>query len=87
MRYSYAVFAVMLVVATIGAYGGEAAQPVPTSGQCAVPADPQWTPQEKFVWGRVCIGEIADFNIGQEYGGDLDPKGTAGRPDPTAGIP
>jgi hypothetical protein len=38
-----------------------------------VSADERWTPQEKFVWKRVCVGEIANFNAAPGYGGMLDP--------------
>jgi hypothetical protein len=34
---------------------------------------PDWTPQEKWTWERVCAGEIADFNEAKGYGGKLDP--------------
>jgi hypothetical protein len=39
-------------------------QMVPDSldDSCFVSSDPRWTPQEKFVWERVCVGEDADFN-------------------------
>src|SRR5262249_14755433 len=47
---------------------------------CSVAPDAGWTPQEKFVWGRVCIGATANFNEGTEYGGDLDPKKPDGWP-------
>ena len=73
-RYSCAIFALWSLVVSVGAYSGEIAHPMPTSGQCSVPADPKWTMAEKFVWQYVCIGEIANFNEGQKWGGDLDPK-------------
>jgi hypothetical protein len=50
-------------------------------GSCAVSADPQWAPQEQFVWKRVCLGEAANFNVEPGYGGDLDPKGLTGLPE------
>jgi urease beta subunit len=53
---------------------GEPAQPSIVNEACPVPADPRWTPQEAFVWGRVCIGATADFNRGSNYGGRLDAK-------------
>jgi len=52
----------------------EIAQAVPTDRGCAVPANERWSPQEKFVWDRVCTGQIADFNKETGYGGDLDPR-------------
>ena len=33
-----------------------------------------WTPQERWVWNKVCEKEIADFNREAAYGGPLDPK-------------
>jgi hypothetical protein len=53
---------------------------VPAKGQCSVPADPQWTPQENFVWQHVCVGAVPIFNIEPGYGGALDPKGPKGLP-------
>ena len=69
------------VLLAFGARADEPARRVPTDGQCPVAADERWTPQEKFVWGRVCIGQIADFNAAPEYGGDLDAKRPEGLPD------
>jgi hypothetical protein len=54
---------------------------VPADGKCAVSADEHWTPQEQFVWSRVCVGEVADFNKEPRYGGDLDPKSPDGLPE------
>jgi hypothetical protein len=56
-------------------------QPVPPSGQCAVPADPDWTRQEQFIWLTVCAGKEADFNKEPDYGGDVDPTSSTGLPD------
>lgn len=50
-------------------------------GLCRVQADEHWKPQEQFVWKRVCLGEEANFNIEQGYGGDLDPKDSLGLPE------
>jgi uncharacterized protein YjbI with pentapeptide repeats len=33
-----------------------------------------WTPQEQWVWEKICAGEKADFNQAADYGGNLDPK-------------
>ena len=38
-------------------------------------------PQEKFVWQHVCVGDVANFNVGPDYGGNLDPKRPEGLPD------
>jgi hypothetical protein len=69
------------LTAPIVARGDDTPQPVPANRQCSVPADPQWTPQENFVWQRVCVGEVADFNKGPNYGGNLDPKTPQGLPE------
>jgi len=37
-----------------------------------------WTPQERWVWNKVCSKEIADFNREAAYGGLLDPKNPEG---------
>lgn len=74
MRYGWIVFLLALLVAAVGARGSDIAQPMPASRECPVPADPTWTKAEQFVWQRVCIGEPANFNIGQKWGGNLDPK-------------
>ena len=81
IRFVFAVGVLTLLVAPPSACGGDVVQPVPMNGQCSVPADRHWTPQEKFVWQHVCIGEVANFNIEPGYGGNLDPKGPKGLPD------
>jgi hypothetical protein len=81
MRYICAVLAMTLLASPIGARGEDAAQRVPADGQCPVPADPGWRPQEKFVWRQVCRGEVADFNSSSQYGGYLDPKRPEGLPE------
>jgi hypothetical protein len=70
-----------VLLATLVVRADEPARPVPMDGQCPVAADEHWTAQETFVWGRVCIGQTADFNVVPEYGGDLDPKRPEGLPD------
>jgi hypothetical protein len=79
--YRFAAVAMILLIASQGALSQNIARPVPTNGQCSVPADPGWTSQERFVWQHVCAGKIADFNVGRDYGGDLDPKSSQGMPD------
>jgi hypothetical protein len=54
---------------------------VPASQRACPPSADWWTPQEKFVWARVCIGEEADFNVWPGYGGHLNPKMPEGWPD------
>ena len=65
--------ALTLLIAPLGARGQEPTLPVSLEKPCSVPADRSWTPQEKFVWERVCVGEDADFNEAAGYGGQLDP--------------
>ena len=63
------------------AYGeGAATQPLRTNHECPVPADPNWTRQEIFVWNHVCVGADADFTSEPGYGGTIDPQQPAGLP-------
>jgi uncharacterized protein YjbI with pentapeptide repeats len=62
------------LAAPAAAIGQQAAPPPAVDDACAVPADPRWTAQEAFVWGRVCAGATADFNTAPGYGGRLDAK-------------
>jgi hypothetical protein len=55
--------------------------PQASTGICPVPPDEHWKPQEQFVWSKVCLGEEANFDTEQGYGGDLDPKAPAGLPE------
>ena len=71
----------ILLFAAFGVRAEQSAQPIPADGQCPVAADEHWTAQEKFVWSRVCVGAVADFNAEPDYGGDLDPKRPEGLPD------
>jgi hypothetical protein len=80
-RFGRAVSVLALLSAPSLARGDDAARPVLLNGQCSVTADPLWTPQESFVWQHVCVGEVADFNKGSNYGGNLDPKRPQGLPD------
>ena len=81
IRFVAAVVVLTLLVVSPSARGEDTAQPVPANGKCSVPADRQWTRQEKFVWQHVCVGDVADFNREPGYGGDLDPKRKEGLPD------
>jgi hypothetical protein len=56
-----------------------AISPVPIT-PCAVAPEERWTKAESFVWLRACAGQIADFNEGKEYGGNLDPWTQGGLP-------
>jgi hypothetical protein len=81
MRHSYAVVFLMLLFGlSLRARGEDAAHPVPGNAKCSVAAEKGWTPQEKLVWNRVCIGAIADLNSEPGYGGDLDPTRPGGLP-------
>jgi hypothetical protein len=57
----------------------DAAQPLPLDKECHVPPDELWSDQEKFVWDRVCVGDIADFN--RATGKNLDPRKPEGWPE------
>jgi uncharacterized protein YjbI with pentapeptide repeats len=73
VQLSRILLALTLSIAPLGARGQEPKQPASLEKPCSVSADPSWTPQEKFVWERVCAGEDADFNAAPGYGGHLDP--------------
>jgi hypothetical protein len=61
------------VLALLAAPAGVGAQaPPPPIPTCAVLADEAWTPQEKFVWTRICDGDVADLNPGVPTG-HIDP--------------
>jgi hypothetical protein len=62
----------VVVLALMAAPASALAQATTPAATCAVAADASWTPQEKFVWRRTCIGEIADFNA--EPGHELPAK-------------
>ena len=79
-RFCCVVSVLLGLTAPIVARGDDTPQPIPANGQCSVPPDLQWTPQEDFVWQHVCVGEVADFNQGPNYGGPLDPKRPEGLP-------
>jgi hypothetical protein len=82
MRASHILVVLMLLIAPLSAFGQQAQQDVspPLDATCAVSADERWTPQEKFVWERVCVGEVANFNAAPGYGGRLDPMKPADWP-------
>ena len=82
MRASHLLVVLMLLIAPPSARGQQAQQDVspPLDAACAVSADERWTPQEKFVWERVCVGEVANFNAAPGYGGKLDPMKPADWP-------
>jgi hypothetical protein len=70
-----------LLLAAVSVCAGEPNQSASVDAKCSVPSDEHWTPQEKFVWERICIGNIADFNKEPPYGGHLDPRMAAGLPE------
>jgi uncharacterized protein YjbI with pentapeptide repeats len=80
MRLLRILLALSLLIALPGARAHQAARPASLDDSCSVSSDPRWTPQEKFVWERVCVGAVADFNEGPRYGGNLDPREPAGWP-------
>jgi hypothetical protein len=80
MRLLRILLALPLLIALPGARAQQAARPASLDDSCSVSSDRRWTPQEKFVWERVCVGEAADFNATRGYGGKLDPLKPAGWP-------
>jgi hypothetical protein len=79
VRPWHSLVGLMLLVAPLGA---RAQQPASLDEPCSVSANQRWTPQEKFVWERICAGKDADFNSAPDpdYGGNLDPKKPDGWP-------
>src|SRR5690348_11136544 len=78
MRPSQIFLVLTLLIAPHGARAQGPAPPASLDESCSVSADSRWTPQEKFVWERVCVGDVANFNAAPDYGGALDPKKPAG---------
>src|SRR5262245_37465801 len=74
MRHVCVLIGLTLLVAPVCASAQPAPDPPSLDEPCPVPADPRWTPQEAFVWERICVGKEADFNEAPGYGGELDPK-------------
>src|SRR5262245_53529003 len=74
MRHVGVLIALTLLAAPADAPAHQAPPPASLDESCSIPADPRWTPQEAFVWERVCVGQVADFNGAPGYGGKLDPK-------------
>jgi uncharacterized protein YjbI with pentapeptide repeats len=79
-RKSYLLFAALFLFSVVNA-ASLYAEERPRKGRPALPGEPcqieslpTWAPQEKWVWQQVCVGEIADFNKGEHYGGKLNPK-------------
>ena len=75
-----------------GTHAQELAPPASLDEPCSVSTDSRWTPQERFVWERVCVGDVANFNAAPDYGGELDPTKPAGWPQsrilrPRTGLP
>jgi hypothetical protein len=63
-----------IVITSLGFNAAKLVQSAPATARCPLPPDEGWTSQERFVWGRVCVGEEADFNKEAAYGGNLDPR-------------
>jgi len=68
------VFTVFMLMQFTGiAAQGQVALP---DGPCQVKAHPTWSVVEKWTWGRLCIGQIADLGVRDER--SLDPRSTVG---------
>jgi hypothetical protein len=74
MRPSQIFLELTLLVAPHGMRAQESVPPASLDEPCSV------SPQEEFVWERVCVGEVANFNVAPNYGGELDPMKPAGWP-------
>jgi hypothetical protein len=79
MRPLRILFTLTLFIALPSASAQQAA-PDSLDESCAASFGSRWTPQEKFVWERVCVGAVANFNAAPGYGGDLDPSKPADWP-------
>ncbi len=79
-RRGWAVAFAFVIIALIPD-GKPAGQSLRANHECPVPADPDWTPQETFVWNYVCVGDDADFNSEPGYGGAVEPQRPEGLPD------
>jgi hypothetical protein len=77
----FVAFLLALLAAPLIVHADDMPQPLEIDATCPVPPDEHWKPQEKFVWSKVCLGEEANFDIEQGYGGNLDPKAPAGLPE------
>jgi hypothetical protein len=73
MRHFIHAFLAALVIAWASSNGDGQAQPVPLEHDCSVPAGVQWTAQERFVWARICVGDVADMNGMSGAGASFDP--------------
>jgi cytoskeletal protein CcmA (bactofilin family) len=73
MRRSCILLVLVLFVATSGAQARHSTTSDSLDDHCDIPSDPRWTPQEKFVWKHICIGEPANFNERDSFYPDLDP--------------
>ena len=80
MRPSPILLALTMFIAPTGASSQQPMDSVSLDEPCSVSSDSRWTPQEKFVWERVCVGDVANFNAAPDYGGELDPTKPAGWP-------
>lgn len=69
-------FRAVIILALLATPAGVRAQqtPPPLIATCTVPADRRWSDQEKMVWARACVGEVADFNTEPHYGGNVDAR-------------
>jgi uncharacterized protein YjbI with pentapeptide repeats len=61
-------------------YAAQAPSESGSGNECRVEALPSWTIQEKWVWGQICVGKPANFNLEPGYGGTLDTKSSSGWP-------
>jgi hypothetical protein len=68
----------MIYPAALSAVERSKGSPALPDTKCKITAPRTWMSQEQWVWGRVCRGEIADFNHAEYNGGQLDPKKAEG---------
>ena len=65
-------FATLIAICCCGNACAETKSAIaPSSPPCSVSPLDHWTPQEKWVWSRVCEGSVA--NLAEQYGGATNP--------------
>ena len=76
-RIRLSAFCLVALIAVVPAGPGSAEERERLPGEpCQTDPLPGWSEPEKWVWGRVCEGQIANFNA--RYGANLDPKSAEG---------
>lgn len=76
-RIRLSAFCLFALIAVVPVGAGSAAERGRLPGEpCQTDPLPGWSEPEKWVWGLVCQGQIADFN--ERYGANVNPKSAEG---------